>query len=81
MRRTIHPRRRIGPVNPIEETASTSRSDFLESMGEVVDATKDGSLTKVTLRVVLALSPGVCASPGWTEIRICDCDLAFGKKI
>ena len=27
MRRTIHPRRRIGPVNPIEETASTSRSD------------------------------------------------------
>ena len=27
MRRAIHPRRRIGPVNPIEETASTSRSD------------------------------------------------------
>ena len=27
MRRTIHPRRRIGPVNPIDETASTSRSD------------------------------------------------------
>ena len=27
MRRTIHPRRRIGSVNPIEETAGTSRSD------------------------------------------------------
>ena len=27
MRRTIHPRRRIGPVNPIEETTSTSRSE------------------------------------------------------
>ena len=27
MRRTIHPRRRIGPVNLIEETTSTSRSD------------------------------------------------------
>ena len=27
MRRTIHPGRRIGPVNPIEETAGTSRSD------------------------------------------------------
>ena len=27
MRRTIHPRRRIGPVNPIEETAGTSRSE------------------------------------------------------
>ena len=27
MRRTVHPRRRIGPVNPIEETTSTSRSN------------------------------------------------------
>ena len=27
LRRTIHPRRKLGPVNPIEETASTSRSD------------------------------------------------------
>ena len=27
MRRTINPRRRLGPVNPMEETASTSRSD------------------------------------------------------
>ena len=32
MRRTIHPRRRIGPVNPIEETAGTSRS--YQSRGE-----------------------------------------------
>ena len=27
VRRTIHPRRRLGPVNPIEETTSMSRSD------------------------------------------------------
>ena len=27
LRRTIHPRRRLGTVNPIEETAITSRSD------------------------------------------------------
>ena len=27
MRRTIHPRRRIGPVNPMEEATGTSRSD------------------------------------------------------
>ena len=27
MRRTIHPRRRLGPVNPMEETSSTSKSD------------------------------------------------------
>ena len=27
VRRTIHPRRRLGPVNPMEEATSTSRSD------------------------------------------------------
>ena len=27
MRRTFHPRRRLGPVNPMEETTSASRSD------------------------------------------------------
>ena len=54
--------------------------DILESMGEVVDATKEGSFTKVTPRIVFALSPGY-AHPGWTEICVCDCDLAFGKKI
>ena len=27
MRRTIHPGRRLGPINPTEETTSTSRSD------------------------------------------------------
>ena len=27
VRRTIHPRRRLGPVNPMEETTSASRSD------------------------------------------------------
>ena len=28
MRRTINPRRELGPVNPMEETTSTSRSDM-----------------------------------------------------
>ena len=37
--------------------------DILESMGEVVDATKKGSFTKVTLRVVFALSPGYAHLP------------------
>ena len=31
--------------------------DILESMGEVADATKEGSFTKVTPRIVFALSP------------------------
>ena len=37
--------------------------DILESMGEVVDATKEGSFNKVTLRVVFALSPGYAHLP------------------
>ena len=36
---------------------------ILESMGEVVDATKEGSFTKVTPRVVFALSPGYAHHP------------------
>ena len=37
--------------------------DILESMGEVVDATKEGSFTKTTPRVVFALSPGYAHLP------------------
>ena len=37
--------------------------DILESMGEVVDATKEGSFNKVTLKVVFALSPGYAHLP------------------
>ena len=37
--------------------------DILGSMGEVVDATKEGSFTKVTPRVVFALSPGYAYLP------------------
>ena len=37
--------------------------DILESMEEVVDATKEGSFTKVTPRLVFALSPGYAHLP------------------
>ena len=37
--------------------------NILESMGEVVDATKEGSFTKVTPRIVFALSPGYAHLP------------------
>ena len=37
--------------------------DILESKGEVVNATKEGSFTKVTPRVVFALSPGYAHLP------------------
>ena len=37
--------------------------DILESMGEVVDATKEGSFIKVTPRIVFALSPGYARLP------------------
>ena len=37
--------------------------DILESMGEVVDATKEGSFNKITPRIVFALSPGYARLP------------------
>ena len=37
--------------------------DIFESMGELVDATKEGSFTKVTPRIVFALSPGYAHLP------------------
>ena len=37
--------------------------DIPESMGEVVDATKEGSFNKVTPRIVFALSPGYVRLP------------------
>ena len=37
--------------------------DILESMGEVLDAMKEGSFTKTTPRVVFALSPGYAYLP------------------
>ena len=43
MRKTIHPRRRIGPVNPIEETAGTSRSDTrLETTSTIREERRPG---------------------------------------
>ena len=42
--------------------------DILQSMGEVVDATKEGSFTKVTPRVVFALSPGYACLPDGLKI-------------
>ena len=37
--------------------------DILESMGEVVDATKEGAFNKITPRMVFALSPGYAHLP------------------
>ena len=37
--------------------------DILESMGEVVDATKEGALLKITPKIVFALSPGYACLP------------------
>ena len=35
------------------------------------------AIKDIHIRVV----SGVCTSPGWTEICVCDCDLTFGRKI
>ena len=49
--------------------------DILESMGE--GGVVHQSDTENSIRVV----SGVCTSPGWTEICVCDCDFTFGRKI
>ena len=46
-----------------ENAVWSAIKDIVESMGEVVDATKEGSFNKVTLRVVFALSPGYAHLP------------------
>ena len=43
--------------------------DILESMGEVVDAMKEGSFTKMTPRAVFALSPVYAHLPDGLKFR------------
>ena len=47
-----------GFLSKLREPTTPAIKDILESMGEVMDAMKEGSFTKTTPRVVLALSPG-----------------------
>ena len=50
--------------------------DILESMGEVVDDTDDQDDTESRVRAV----SGVCTSPGWTKVLVCDCGFALRRK-
>ena len=54
---------RLREPTTAENAVSPAIKDILESMGEVVDATKEGSSTKVTPKVVFALSPGYACLP------------------
>ena len=57
--------------------------DILESMGEVVDTLKESSFTPSpndTESFVRAVS-GVCTSPGWTKVRVCDFGFALRREI
>ena len=49
---------RLREPTTAENAVFLAIKDILESMGEVVDAMKEGSFTKITPRVVFALSPG-----------------------
>ena len=71
---------RLRDPTTAEDAVWPAKKDILESMGEVVDATKEGSFNKVTPRIVFELSPGY-VSPGWTKIRECDRDLTFGREL
>ena len=54
---------RLRDPTTAENAVWSAIKDILESMGEVVDATKEGSFTKVTPRIVFALSPGYAHAP------------------
>ena len=54
---------RLRDATTAENAVWPAIKDILESMGEVVEATKEGSFTKVTPRIVLALSPGYAHLP------------------
>ena len=54
---------RLRDPTSAENAVWPAKKDILESMGEVVDATKEGSFTKVKPRVVFALSPGYACLP------------------
>ena len=54
---------RLRDTTTAENAVWPAIKDILESMGEVVDATKEGSFTKVTPRVVFALSQGYAYLP------------------
>ena len=54
--------------------------DILESMGEVVDATKEGSFTKVTPRIVFALSPGYAHLPDGLKVVYAIVTLLLERK-
>ena len=55
--------------------------DILESMGEVVDTLKEGAFSKIIPRAVFFTVSGICTSPGWTEVCICDGGVLFGREI
>ena len=55
--------RRLRDPKTAENAVWQAIKDILESMGEVVDATKEGSFTKVTPRVVFAFFPGYTYLP------------------
>ena len=58
-----HLQSRLRDPTTAENAVWPAIKDILESMGEVVDAAKEGSFTKVTPRIVFALSPGYAHLP------------------
>ena len=54
---------RLRDPSTAENAVWPAIKDILESMGEVVDAMKEGSFAKMTPRVVFALSPGYARLP------------------
>ena len=54
---------RLRDPTTAENVVWPAMKDILESMGEVVDATKEGAFSKITPKIVFALSPGYAQLP------------------
>ena len=72
---------RLRDPSTAENAVWPAIKDMLESMGEVVDATKEVAFNKIVTENSVRVVSGVRMSPRRTKIRVCDCDLAVKKKI
>ena len=59
---------RLREPKMVENAVWPAIKDILESMGEVVDAMKEGSFAKMTPRAVFELSPGYAHLPDGLKI-------------
>ena len=51
-----------------------SKKGYIGINGRKIDTLKEGAIPKITAK-------GICTSPGWIEVRVCDGGVALRRKI